>query len=65
VLNIASPQAYLISVEVFDIRGRKITSTMVNSQNSYQLDMSALESAVYFVKISTNVGEIIKRVMKE
>jgi len=65
ILNIVSPQAEITSVSVYDVRGRLINSTTINYQKTYQLDMSILESAMYFVTINTEFGTITKRVVKE
>jgi len=65
ILNISSPLAAITSVEVFDLRGRKVGATIINYQNSYQLDVTGLKSAVYFIKINTEKGTITKRVLKE
>ncbi len=65
IINIVSPKAEITSIEVFDLRGRKINSLDTNNQDNYQLDMSTLGSAMYFVKINTLDGSIIKRVVKE
>jgi len=65
ILTISSPLAAITSVEVFDLRGRKVSATNSNYQNSYQLDVTKLKSAVYFVKIDTEKGTITKRIIKE
>ncbi len=65
ILHIISPNTDIINVDVYDVRGRKVNSVDFNDQATYQIDMSALESAMYFVKINTENGSITKRVVKE
>jgi len=65
IINIVSPQAEIISIEVYDVRGRLINNETINYQRTYQLDMSILESAMYFITINTEFGSITKRVVKE
>lgn len=62
-ITIISPQTVVESVEVFDIRGRKLMTVDYNTAN-YPLDLSTLQSAIYFVKINTLKGSVIKRVLK-
>jgi len=65
ILNIVSPQAEITSIELFDVRGRLIDSAIIDYQRSYQIDMTALESAMYFVTINTEIGSTTKRVVRE
>ena len=62
-LIIVSPKAIINSVDVFDVRGRKLMSVNYNS-TQYALDISSLQSATYFVKINTPEGILTKRVVK-
>jgi hypothetical protein len=65
IVNINSPLAPISSVEVFDLRGRKIDIIKIDYQNSYQLNIERLKTAVYFIKINTEQGTITKRIIKE
>ena len=49
-------------IVVFDIYGRQ--QSTVNGQQSLSIDMSDLNSGVYFVKVVTSKGEVVKRVIK-
>jgi hypothetical protein len=60
-----SPQTDITSVEVYDIRGRLISTVGVENSTTYQLNMGSLESAMYFVKINTVNGSITERVIRE
>ena len=52
------------TVEIFDIYGRRQKS-IVNSQRSTVIDLSELKSGIYFVKINTEKGNIVKRIIKQ
>ena len=52
------------TVEIFDIYGRRQKS-IVNSQQSTVIDLSDLKAGIYFVKINTNEGNIVKRFIKQ
>ncbi|OAB78689.1 T9SS type A sorting domain-containing protein [Cochleicola gelatinilyticus] len=62
ILFIKTPNTQIKTVEVFDIRGRKVQQ---NSNVIDQLNLSNLKSAVYFVKITTDTETLIKRIIKE
>ncbi len=64
ILNIVSPQADITSIEVYDLRGRKMNTIDFNNQSNYQVDLSNLVSALYFIKINTVSGSITKRIIK-
>ncbi len=63
-VTIASPNALINNVTIFDISGRIIENVRVNSQNTYQLNIASLESAVYFVNVTTENGQVTKRLIK-
>ena len=52
------------TIEIFDIYGRRQKS-IVNSQRSTVIDLSELKSGIYFVKINTEKGNIVKRIIKQ
>ena len=64
-LNINSPLAKVNTVVIFDISGRQVAFYNFTDQNSYQMDVTSLESAVYFVEINTDDGSVTKRIVKE
>jgi len=65
VLNIVSPLSTITNVAIYDLRGRMVSTIKVENKSSYQLDMYDLESAMYFVKVTTEAGIITKRVIRE
>jgi hypothetical protein len=64
VLNILSPNAAINSITVYDLGGRKVEDINLNNSNSYRLHMNQLQSAMYFVTITTDSGLVTKRVGK-
>ena len=52
------------TIEIFDIYGRRQKS-IVNCQRSTVIDLSELKSGLYFVKINTEKGNIVKRIIKQ
>ena len=65
VITIVSPQTIVTSAKVFDIRGRIISEVDFSNQGSYQIDLSAMEAAIYFIDITTESGTVNKRVIKK
>ncbi len=65
IVNIQSPNASIQEVYLVDIQGRIILQQQNIQNNTYKLDMSTLDTAVYFVTINTAYGSVIKRVIKE
>ena len=64
ILNIVSPLA-IDSVTIYDVRGREVIRQQFTQQGSYQLDLSKLDTAMYFVQIDTDQGSITRRVTKK
>ncbi|QNJ97946.1 choice-of-anchor B family protein [Constantimarinum furrinae] len=64
-LTISSPLAYISNLEVHDIRGRRIAETIEGKKNNYTLDLSSLNTGIYFVKIETDLGTVTKKVIKD
>ena len=63
-ITINSPKTEVNSVTVFDIRGRKLLEKQF-TDNEYRLNISALQSATYFLKIATSEGTFTKRIIKQ
>jgi Secretion system C-terminal sorting domain len=63
-LNIISPDEPITGVEVYDVRGRRIYEThFIN--NSYTANLESLETGIYFVRITTKIGQITKKIVKK
>ncbi|RMA57759.1 S8 family serine peptidase [Ulvibacter antarcticus] len=65
ILNIVSPNTLLTGIQIFDVRGRSVKNVTVTSEANQTIDISNLESAMYFVKISSENGSITKRIIKQ
>lgn len=64
IIHIISNDEKIISAEVYGIRGRVIDEIFFDETSGSKLDISHLETAVYFVKINTESGTVVKRVLK-
>ena len=53
------------NAEIFDIYGRNLTPLTSYLSPLTTLDISNLTSGLYFVKITTNAGEVIKKIVKQ
>ena len=51
-------------VVIYTITGVIVQQSTVNSQQTLTIDLSELKSGIYFVKINTKNGEIVKRFIK-
>ncbi|HBC05214.1 MAG TPA: hypothetical protein DC015_13725, partial [Aequorivita sp.] len=53
------------TVEIYDISGRILRNIDLSTTTHYQIDLSNLQNAIYFVKISTEIGEVTKQIVKQ
>jgi len=53
------------NVDIFDISGRKLMFHTPTMHPVKAVDISHFPAGIYFVKVSTEVGEIVKKVLKE
>ena len=56
-------QTQTLTVEIYDVYGRQ--QSMVNGQQSMVIDVTDLNSGVYFVKVVTSEGETVQRFIKK
>ena len=56
-------QTQTLTVEIYDVYGRQ--QSMVNGQQSTVIDVTSLNSGVYFVKVVTENGEAVRRFVKK
>lgn len=61
-LRIINYESGIMDVEIFDVYGR-MQKVENRKQNVY--DISHLQSGIYFVRIITEGGEIVKKVVKQ
>lgn len=64
-ITIISPKAHVNSAIVYDVQGRKLSEVNFRNRTNYQIDISEMEAAVYFIDIITEGGTVKKRVLKK
>ena len=65
-LHVTSNEFPVTDVEVFDVYGRKLSSNhLISTSPHHQINISHLSAGIYFLKISTEAGEVIRKVVKE
>jgi len=64
-LIIDNGQLTIDNVEVFDVYGRNVLSHTANHTPQTRINISHLSTGVYFVKIRTEAGEVVRKVVKE
>ena len=57
-------QTQTLTIEIYDVYGRRQQQSAVSSQPSV-IDVENLKSGIYFVKINTEKGNIVKRIIKQ
>jgi hypothetical protein len=64
-LTINNEQLTINNIEIYDVYGKKLSSNhLITSSSNHHINISHLQSGIYFVKIITEAGEIIKKVVK-
>ena len=53
------------SVVVYDVYGRQQINKSTRQQDEITIDVTGLNSGIYFIKINTTEGEIVKRIVKQ
>jgi len=64
-LTVSSPNNEVLSVEIYDINGKKVDTFQSENQASNKLNVSSLGSGIYFLKIHTEVGLVTKKIIKK
>jgi hypothetical protein len=62
-LHVTCHGSHVTDIEVFDMYGKK--QNHVSCVTRHEIDISHLQSGIYFVKIFTEKGEIIKKIVKQ
>jgi hypothetical protein len=63
--KVESGELRVESVEVFDIYGKKMSPVSnLTSHISNQINIAHLPAGIYFVKITTEAGEVVKKIIK-
>ncbi|MEZ4874671.1 MAG: choice-of-anchor B family protein [Flavobacteriaceae bacterium] len=63
-ITVYSPSSHLLTLEVYDLLGKRISQKIDGERNSYQLDLSNLKDGIYFIKIDTEIGSVTKKIIK-
>ncbi len=63
-ITITSSISNIERISISDIHGRIISSKMIGGLNIYQLDISKLINALYFITIEARSGSVTKRIVK-
>jgi len=53
----------LISIEIFDIKGQKITEIQNNQNTSILLNLAKFNNGIYWAKISSNQGVFVQKIV--
>ena len=64
-LKISSPNTVVLSVEIYNINGKKVDSFQNENQVSNKFNFANLESGIYFLKIFTEAGLLTKKIIKK
>ena len=65
-LTIESEKLSIMKIEIFDMYSRKQNVKAVNSSSvESKFDISQLSKGIYFVKIFTEIGEVVNKVVKQ
>lgn len=55
----------LKGVKIFDVLGNLLVNESISNTNEYEVDMSALQTGVYFAEIKSEKGVAIKKIHKQ
>jgi len=61
-LTIKNYELKITSIEIFDVYGRNVGATLAVAQG--KINISHLNPGIYFVKITTDAGAVVKKVVK-
>lgn len=63
--QITSDELRITNVEIYNVYGEKVYSTSVIGRQSSVIDISFVPSGIYFLKVKTPDGVVIKKIVKE
>jgi len=64
-LRVTSDELQVAGIEIFDIYGKMLLTRTSHITSEITVDISEFSSGVYFVKIRTEAGEVVRKVLKE
>jgi hypothetical protein len=53
------------NVEIFDVYGRIVLSSTFQLSQQHSLNISHLQAGIYFVRVATEKGMVMKKVVKQ
>ena len=65
ILNIVSPKTPINGVVIYDVQGRLIKEKSYPYLHITELDLSSVQSSMYFIEIQTDAGTITRRLVKK
>jgi len=63
ILTIEQSQALPLQIELYDLIGRKVINTSINSSSIQTIDVSQLKTALYIVRIQSDTNVITRKVV--
>ena len=63
-LRVESGDVKIENVEIFDLLGRNVLSQKAKGRKQKELDISPLPAGVYFVRVTTEIGIVVEKVVK-
>jgi hypothetical protein len=64
-LSIKNYELGITNIEIYDIYGRKQSSNhLITSSSNHLINIVSLPTGIYFVKISTEVGDVVRKIIK-
>lgn len=63
-MNIYSPAAKIESIELYDLLGKPMESTLEVPATSTMVELKTIETGMYFLRINTDAGTIVKKILK-
>jgi tRNA(Ile2) C34 agmatinyltransferase TiaS len=58
-------QTQTLTIEIYDVYGRLQDYKTTRLQGNVAIDVADLKSGIYFVKVNTEKGNIVKRIIKQ
>jgi len=64
-LRVMSEELRVLSIEAFDIFGRKLQfNHLITTSSNHHINISHFTTGIYFIKITTEQGNVVKKVIK-
>lgn len=64
-ININSSKNAILSYQIFDMQGRFIASEKINNLTDFSIDMSSLNTGVYFIQLNSEEGVSRHKIVKK